>query len=182
MRHIPNLITLIRMILVAPIVVALLRDDLVMATVLFAAAAVSDGIDGFLARRFGWRSSLGSILDPLADKALLVTMFITLGLLGKLPRWLMAAAIARDVVILVGALAYRWRIGRLTAHPSAVSKLNTACQALFILALVAHAKFSLPPPWVATLLGAVAFALIVVSGLDYVLVYAGRAAKAPAAS
>jgi cardiolipin synthase (CMP-forming) len=177
-RHIPNIISVIRILLVVPIAIALFHQRLAFAVLLFALAAVSDGADGFLARRFGWQSELGAVLDPIADKLLLATVFVTLILLKLVPLWLMVAAVARDVIIVSGAAAYRLFIGRLTAHPSLISKMNTLCQALFILAVVGHAKFIVPPEWVVTWLGGLVFATVVVSGIDYVLVYGRRAATA----
>ena len=178
MRHIPNIISVLRILLVVPIALALFHGRLSLSVMLFALAAISDAADGFLAKRFGWQSELGAVLDPIADKLLLATVFVTLSLLKLVPLWLMAAAVARDVIIVSGAAAYRWFIGPLTAHPSFISKINTLCQALFILAVVCRAKFMLPPEWVVTWLGALVFATVVVSGIDYVLVYGRRAAAA----
>jgi len=175
-RHIPNVISMIRIVLILPIAAALERHQLVTAIMLFALAALSDAADGFLARRFGWRSELGAVLDPLADKLLLATVFVTLGLLELVPLWLVVAVVARDAIIVLGAAAYRFFIGSLTAHPSMVSKFNTLCQAAFVLAVVARAQFAVPPAWVTLWLGALVFATVVVSGLDYVLVYGRRAA------
>jgi cardiolipin synthase len=90
----------------------------------------------------------------------------------------MVAAVARDLIIVLGAAAYRLFIGPLTAHPSLISKLNTLCQAGFILAVVSRAKFLAPPEWVIIWLGALVFATVAVSGIDYVLVYGRRAAAA----
>jgi cardiolipin synthase len=178
MRHIPNIISVIRILLVAPIVLALARHNLALATLLFAVAAVSDAVDGLLAKRFGWQSELGGVLDPIADKLLLVTVLIALSALNLVPLWLMVAAVARDVIIVSGAAAYRIFIGPITPHPSVVSKINTLCQATFILAVVGRAEFSVPPAWVVTWLGALVFATVVISGIDYVLVYGRRAAAA----
>ena len=178
MRHIPNIISVIRILLVLPIAIALFQGRLALAVALFALAAVSDAADGYLAKRFGWQSELGAILDPIADKLLLATIFITLGLLKLVPLWLMVAAVARDVIIVAGAVAYRLVIGPLTARPSLISKINTVCQALFILAVVCRAKFSVPPEWVVTWLGGLVFATVAISGLDYVMVYGRRAAAA----
>src|SRR6202020_2697735 len=124
----------------------------------------SDAAEGFLPKRFGWQSELGAVLDPIADKALLATVFVTLSLMKLVPLWLMVVAVARDAIIVSGAAAYRVVIGPLTAHPSLVSKINTLCQASFILAGVSRAKFSLPPEWVVTWLGALVFATVTVSG------------------
>jgi cardiolipin synthase len=160
---------------VIPIAFALLRGDLVTTMGLFFAAAASDAADGFLAKRFGWQTTLGGILDPAADKLLLATVFIVLAVLRLVPPWLMAAAVARDLVIVLGAIAYRLCIGPLTARPSLVSKLNTLCQAIYIMSVIGREQFALPPAWVVLALGALTFVTIVVSGIDYVLTY-GRAA------
>jgi cardiolipin synthase (CMP-forming) len=178
MRHIPNIISVIRILLVVPIAMALADQRLALAIILFAVAAVSDAADGYLAKRFGWQSELGALLDPIADKALLVAIFVTLSFMKLVPLWLMVAAVARDVIIVSGATAYRIFIGPLTAHPSLISKINTVLQAGFILAVVSGAKFSLPPEWVITWLGALVFTTVAVSGIDYVLVYGRRAATA----
>jgi cardiolipin synthase (CMP-forming) len=175
-RHIPNVISAIRIALVVPIAITLARHELTATMLLFAAAALSDAADGFLARHFGWQSELGGVLDPVADKLLLATVFITSSLLQLVPLWLMAATVARDAVIVLGAAAYRFFIGPLTANPSFIGKFNTVCQAAFIFAIVVRAKFSVPPAWVTVWLGALVFATVVVSGIDYVLVYGKRAA------
>jgi len=180
-RHIPNLITLVRILLIVPIAVALVHRRLDTTLILFAIAASSDALDGFLARHFRWQSELGSILDPIADKLLLATVFISLGVLGLVPLWLMAAALARDAIIVSGAAAYRLFIGPLTAQPSMVSKFNTLCQAVFVLGVVARAAFAEPPWWVEVALGAVVFVTTVVSAIDYVMTYAWRAVAAAAA-
>ena len=161
-----------------PIAMALGDGRLELGILLFGIAAASDVVDGYLAKRFGWQSELGGILDPIADKLLLATAFVTLSFLKLVPLWLMVAAVARDVIIVSGAIAYRIFIGPLTAHPSLISKLNTLCQGAFIVAVLSQAKFSLPPEWLVTALGAFVFATVMVSGIDYVLVYGKRAAAA----
>ena len=88
MRHIPNIISVLRILLVVPIAWALANERLALSIILFAVAAVSDAADGFLAKRFGWQSELGAVLDPIADKALLVTVFVTLSLMKLVPLWL----------------------------------------------------------------------------------------------
>jgi cardiolipin synthase (CMP-forming) len=174
-RHIPNVISSIRILLVAPIAVALAEHRLTATIALFGAAALSDAADGFLAKRYGWQSDLGAVLDPAADKLLLVTVFITLAYLKLVPLWLMAAAVARDTIIVVGALLYRFWFGPLDVRPSVVSKFNTLCQAAFILAVVGRERFSVPPAWVVVVLGALVFVTVTVSGIDYVLIYGRRA-------
>ncbi|HEY4445405.1 MAG TPA: CDP-alcohol phosphatidyltransferase family protein [Steroidobacteraceae bacterium] len=174
-RHIPNIISAIRILLVAPLAVALAHHQLVTTIVLFGVAALSDAADGFLAKRYGWQSDLGAVLDPAADKLLMVTVFITLAYMKLVPLWLMATAVARDVIIVLGALVYRYWFGPLNVRPSIVSKFNTLCQAAFILAVVGREEFSIPPPWGVMVLGALVFVTVVVSGIDYVLIYSRRA-------
>jgi cardiolipin synthase (CMP-forming) len=175
LRHIPNVITAIRILLVVPIAVALVEHRLAAAIILFGVAAASDAADGYLAKHYGWQSELGGILDPAADKLLLATAFITLAYLKLVPLWLMAAAVARDMVIVAGALLYRLWIGPLIVRPSIVSKFNTLCQAAFIMAVVCREAFAVPPAWVVVLLGALVFVTIMVSGIDYILIYGRRA-------
>jgi len=174
-RQIPNIISSIRILLVAPIAVALADHQLTITIALFGVAALSDAADGFLAKRYGWQSELGAVLDPAADKLLLVTVFITLAYLKLVPLWLMAAAVARDVIIVLGALLYRYWFGPLNVRPSMLSKFNTLCQAAFIMAVVGREEFSVPPAWVVVVLGALVFVTVVVSGIDYVLIYSRRA-------
>src|SRR5690348_7584191 len=107
MRHIPNALCILRMLLVVPVAWLLVTDKYWLTLGMFAFAAATDGLDGFLAKRFGWTSELGKILDPLADKILLVGVFITLGALGVIPVWLVATAVARDVIITAGAITYK---------------------------------------------------------------------------
>jgi cardiolipin synthase len=180
LRHIPNIISVIRILLVAPIAIALAHRQLETSIVLFTLAGLSDAADGFLAKRFGWQSELGGILDPIADKLLLATVFVTLSVLQLVPLWLMVAAVARDIIIVCGAAAYRYFIGPVAAHPSMVSKCNTLCQGLYILAVVGRAEFAVPHAWVVSWLGALVFATVAISGIDYILVYGRRAARAAA--
>jgi cardiolipin synthase len=174
-RHIPNVISSIRILLVAPIAVTLADHQLSITIALFGVAALSDAADGFLAKRYGWQSDLGAVLDPAADKLLMATVFITLAYMKLVPLWLMAAAVVRDVIIVLGALLYRFLFGPLNVRASVVSKFNTLCQAAFILAVVGREQFAVPPVWVVTVLGALVFVTVVVSGIDYVLIYGRRA-------
>jgi cardiolipin synthase len=177
LRYIPNFITALRILLVAPIAVELFHHQLITTLWLFAIAAASDMLDGFLAKHFGWQTELGAILDPIADKLLMVSVFITLAVLKLMPLWLMGAAVVRDAVIVGGAAAYRLFVGPLNMRPSIVSKFNTACQALFVLSVVCRIAFDLPPQWVLIGLGALVFLTIVISGIDYVLIFGRRAAR-----
>ncbi len=174
-RQIPNVITTLRILLVLPIAAALAERRLAIAIALFGVAAVSDAADGFLAKRYGWQSELGAVLDPAADKLLLGTVFVTLSFLKLVPMWLMAAAVLRDAIIVLGALAYRYWIGALDVRPSVVSKFNTLCQAAYIMAVVGREEYAVPPAWMVTVAGALVFMTVAISGIDYVLIYGRRA-------
>jgi len=174
LRQLPNVISSIRILLLFPIALALANHRFVTTLWLFAAAAASDAVDGFLARRFGWQTELGGILDPLADKLLLATVFVMLTLAGTVPVWLTAAVLARDCIIVAGAISYRILLGPVAARPSIISKLNTLCQIVFVLLVIGAQQYSWPAAWT-MVPGALVFVTVVVSGLDYVLVY-GRMA------
>jgi cardiolipin synthase (CMP-forming) len=175
LRQIPNLICLLRMALVWPIAWTLTHERPIATLWLFLLAAASDAADGFLAKRFGWQTSLGAVLDPAADKILLVLVFVVLALEGRVPMWLAVSAVARDLVIVFGYMAYRhWR-GPVEVRPTKASKINTASQILYILAVVARDAFAVPAEPIVVAMGAVAFVTTAVSGLDYVLRYSKRA-------
>ena len=128
---IPNLITIARLLAVPLIVLLIGQERWGYAFALFAAAGVSDGVDGYIARRFHMRSELGAYLDALADKALLVSIYITLSVTGVLPGWLAILVVSRDLMI-VAAILVSWLMGRPVAiKPMFVSKLNTGAQIVF---------------------------------------------------
>ena len=174
-RDIPNIITAFRFLLVPPVVILLLQDRFAAALVVFGVAGLSDGLDGFLAKRYGWRSRLGGLLDPLADKLLMVSSFLTLGWLGWIPLWLVALVILRDLVIVAGATFYHMRIEKLEAEPTILSKLNTVAQILLVLAVMFSLGVqTLPALWIDMLLYSVV-ATTLLSGLDYVRIWGMRA-------
>ena len=178
LRFIPNALCILRMLLVVPVAWLLLEQDFQRTMWLFAFAAATDGLDGFLAKRCGWTSELGKILDPLADKILLVGTYITLAVVGFVPVWLAVVIVGRDVVITVGAILFNWLYGYPNGRPTAISKLNTLCQIVFALLIVGSHALGHPPALAITVLGALAFVTTVVSGLDYVIVYAQKAIAA----
>src|SRR6478609_3799076 len=110
------------MILVPVVVWAIASGQLRLAFLLFLVAAVSDGVDGFLAKRFGMRTELGAYLDPLADKVLIVSIYVTLGITGVIPLWIVILVVSRDIMI-VGAIILSWLIGNpVKIKPHMVSK------------------------------------------------------------
>lgn len=125
---IPNLITLGRILLVPIVVWAIASGTMWLAFVLFLVAGISDGIDGYLARHHGMATALGAYLDPVADKALIVSIYLTLGINGEIPRWLVILVVSRDIMI-VGGVVLSWLVGSpLKMRPLVVSKLNTVAQ------------------------------------------------------
>ncbi|HZH47434.1 MAG TPA: CDP-alcohol phosphatidyltransferase family protein [Roseococcus sp.] len=171
-RHVlltlPNLITLARLAMVPATIWLILQHRLDWAFAVFVAAGISDGIDGWLARVLDARSAMGALLDPLADKALLVSVYVTLAATGVLPDWLAILVVFRDVVI-VGGLGLLWMLGaREEVRPLAISKLNTFAQiALAALALGARG-FDLPWTLALDLLAWVVAATTLLSLLAYV--------------
>ena len=135
----PNLITIARLILVPLVIVMIVNARWEEAFFLFVAAGVSDAIDGFIAKRFDMKSELGAYLDPLADKALIVSIYITLAIIGIIPVWLVIVVVSRDLMI-VAAVILSWLMAKpVTIAPIVVSKLNTAAQLVFA-ALVLGSK------------------------------------------
>jgi cardiolipin synthase len=168
-RNLPNLLTAGRLALVPVIAVQVLRGNFRLALVLTFLAGLTDVVDGFLARHFGWGSRLGAWLDPLADKALLVTLFLTLGWVGAFPWWLVVLVFARDAVILlmVGA-AFAFTAIR-DFPPSVWGKLSTFVQvgSCFGVMVIRSTPFTWPAAVGVFLVAATAL-VTVWSGIDYV--------------
>jgi cardiolipin synthase (CMP-forming) len=144
-QSIPNLITLGRILLVPIVVWAIASNQMEIAFAVFIVAGVSDAVDGFLAKRFNLRSELGALLDPLADKALLVSIFVTLGVWGAIPRWIVILVVSRDIMI-VGAVIVSWLFDKPVAmKPSMVSKVNTVSQVGFAALVLAALSFGFDP-------------------------------------
>src|ERR1700752_3255490 len=128
---IPNFITLGRILLVPIIIWAIASDQMELAFAVFIVAGVSDAIDGFLAKRFNMTSELGALLDPLADKALLVSIYVALGIWGAMPRWIVILVVSRDIMI-VPAVIFSWLFEKpIPMKPLMVSKLNTGARVAF---------------------------------------------------
>jgi cardiolipin synthase len=170
-RHIPNAITVFRILLVAPVVVLMAQQRFGFALALFVTAGVSDAVDGFLAKTFHWQSRLGSYLDPLADKLLLVCSYVMLGWLGFMPAWLVVLVVLRDVVIFSGALAYYFLLRPFEGQPLLISKLNTFLQLLLVFATLVHlGMHPIPDPVLNALIALVALSTLA-SGISYVYIW-----------
>lgn len=136
--NLPTVITLARLLSVPAIVWLILQQAWLAACIVFLAAGLSDAVDGYLARRLGLLSELGTFLDPIADKALLIGIYVTLGILGELPGWIVILVVSRDVLLIGGTLLSLVMAITIQIKPLVISKINTACQ--IILALVVLAK------------------------------------------
>ena len=168
-----------RIALVWPVAHALVEGNYGLALVLFVIAAVSDGLDGYLAKRFGWTSQLGKVIDPLADKLLLVTVFITVAWLNLVPWWISAVAISRDVLIGLGALTFRLWFGPLKGRPTVISKINTLFQLGYIAAVMLVAAVGILPQDIVDALGYIMVVTTVLSGADYLYQFTKRAWDLP---
>ena len=179
MRHLPNLVTVARVVLVLPTGWLLWHGDTLAALILIAVAGASDAVDGELARRFDWRTRFGAFADPAADKLLMFVVFVILTVQGHIPIWLLAIVVGRDVVIVGGAVAYRLLFGELTMSPTLISKVNTALQVIMLLlVVVAQLEFSMAAD-VMIVVDPGAFVVVAVSSLlsgsHYVFTWARRA-------
>ena len=178
LRQLPNAITCVRMLLVLPLVWGLHAGDYRTTLAIALVAGVSDALDGWLAKRFGWQTWLGGVLDPIADKLLLDASFIGLWMAGAIPGWLAALVVGRDVVIVAGATAYHFRVGKVEGNPTLLSKATTVVQILMVLALLVGLAWR-PLPAIASvgLTWSIA-ALTLASGIDYVVRWSLRARNA----
>lgn len=128
----PNVLTVARMLAVIPLVGCLLTQKYEWAFFVALIAGLTDGLDGYLARRFHWQSRFGGWADPAADKLLMSAVYLTLAYMGVLPIWLGAVVIAKDAIVGAGALAYRHRFGPFEAEPTVLSKATTFAQLILI--------------------------------------------------
>jgi len=168
----PNLITLLRIILTPLFVILVIQRMFAWAVVVFAVAAASDGLDGFLARALGQKTDLGTYLDPIADKLLLSSAYVSLAVLGVLPSWLTVIVISRDVIILGGATMLHLIHGPFPIRPLPISKVTTFCQLSTLLAVLLTPSWPALAPWLARLFLATG-AFTVVSGLRYIFIGVG---------
>lgn len=178
MNHLPNLITLLRLALVPVIAVLLHRGEHGAAFGCFVVSALSDLADGQIARHWHTESRFGAVADPLADKLTMFTVTVVLAMQQALPWWFASVLVARDIVIVAGALAYRLVAGGLEMAPTRVSKLNTALQFLLLLGVLAVLAGHLPGGLWVDLLTWATLATIAISGAHYVLTWGRKAVSA----
>jgi cardiolipin synthase len=181
---IPNFLTVIRMVLIPVFVILLYYQRFALALAVFITAGITDGLDGMLARRFNQKSQLGTILDPIADKLLLVTSFITLSMptiISKtalppphqslhlpVPFWVTTAVISRDVFILVGAAAINIVTGFRNFRPSWLGKANTVVQIAAIVVILLATRLPVLRGYLLPTVYATVFIFAVLSGAHYI--------------
>jgi cardiolipin synthase len=165
--NLPNLLTIIRILLTPLFVIVLLRDLFGPALLIFTVAGISDGLDGFIARYFNQRTTLGAYLDPIADKLLLVSAFVSLAILKIVPGWLTVIVISRDVLIIMGIAIFTLTEKSYKIKPSIISKITTVAQIttiIFALVNIGMAGYSV----LMRILFWVTAGLTTISGLHYI--------------
>lgn len=174
-KQIPNALTTLRLLLAAPICWLILEQNYAVVLWLAALAGLSDGVDGWIARKFDATSRYGGIVDPLADKILLGCVYISLAMVNVLPWWVAVIVVLRDLVIVTGALAYHWRFGAYEAMPSLWGKLSTLVQIVFAVSvLFGQVQHLIPASWL--LLGQwLLIVLAFISGGHYVYIWTLKA-------
>ena len=168
LRWLPNAISLMRIALILPILVLFVNDEFGWALGLFLLAGLSDGIDGYVAKRYNWHSRLGAFLDPAGDKLLVAWSYGTLAYLGHIPVWLAVIVILRDVIIVAGSFIYHYLVRRLEGEPTRISKLNTGLEIVYLVFVMSEAGYGWPDSITLTVLGASVLVTVVISGYDYV--------------
>jgi cardiolipin synthase (CMP-forming) len=171
----PNILTVIRIILVVPFVMLLLADQFTSALVVFIAAGLSDGLDGLLARRFGWVSRFGEITDPIADKLLMVCSYSTLCYLQMLPWWLFVLILLRELLIVGGAYCYHHLFGAFKVAPTFLSKANTFLQILLVVLAIALHAFNWPYQSQLQMMIYLVMTSTILSGAQYAMLWGSRA-------
>ncbi len=165
----PNLITIARILIVPLIILLINSEQMAAAFVLFILAGLSDGVDGFIAKHFDQATQLGAYLDPVADKILLVSIYVTLGQLGHLPGWLVILVVSRDLLI-VGAFLLAWIMGlNIKVAPLMVSKANTTVQIILAGLILADLGFDLKLSVITDICLYVVAGFTVLSGVAYLV-------------
>ena len=178
LRYLPNGLTLLRLLLAVPLGALILREEYAWALGTGIIAGLTDALDGFFARRLGVLSRFGAALDPVADKTLVTVMFLSFASVGLIPWWLALTVIARDAIIVTGALCYHWLIGPLEFSPTPLSKANMFLQLAFcVLVLLAQLVPAIPDAAI-TAGGFLVLVIAVASGADYVTSWTRKALAA----
>jgi cardiolipin synthase len=176
LSYLPNTITIGRILAMIPLIWFMLEKNYEIALYIAIAAGVSDVLDGYLARKFGWENWLGGVLDPLADKFMMLCCYMVFAVQGLIANWLLILILARDIIIITGATFYHFSITKVDkAKPSVLSKLNTAFQILLVLMLLSHHSiYPLHENWITVMTFLVVF-FTVSSGIHYMIHWGKKA-------
>jgi len=176
LKQIPNALTIIRLLLIAPFLLCLFHQQFTYAFYICLIAAVSDVLDGRLARWFAWQTDLGKVIDPMADKLLIATSFISLAILHLLPWWLVILIFARDCIISLGFIAWCIFIPKKPdLKPTNISKMNTVLQMSLVVLCLAEQAFAFQVPHLLLILVGLTATTTVITLLDYVWTWGKKA-------
>jgi cardiolipin synthase (CMP-forming) len=175
-NQLPNVITSLRLLLLVPLAFYLTVQDYRLSLLIFFVAGVSDALDGFLAKRYNWVSRFGSILDPIADKALLVLTMALLTVNQKISLILFVLVALRDIYIVLGAYIFYKKIGPFNMQPSLISKLNTFVQILLVVAILVSLGYRALPELAIQVFTYSVYFTVIASAIHYTLVW-GRKFK-----
>ena len=173
----PNFITFVRLFFVPIIIWLIIKDDLRLAFWLTVAAAISDALDGIIAKKFDCITTLGAFLDPIADKALLVCLFIVLGHQGYITTWIVILVVFRDLLIVGGALMFHTITHSLEMVPLKISKINTAVQLCFVVGIIGIEGYSIDVDWLRPMLPFFVALTSVWSGTAYVYLWSRKVSE-----
>jgi len=174
--NVPNILTLARIIMTPVIVYMVLSDQAWLALALMVVAGITDMLDGAIARYFNLRTTVGAYLDPLADKIMLISLFVTLFIIGQVPLFVFLAIIFRDLIIVLGAVTYEIVTRCLTMQPSFISKATTFVQIVYVVLLLLNMAMIIPALLLQVAMW-LTFVLTCASGLHYLISWTGKAAK-----
>ncbi len=175
--NLPNFLTLSRILLTPFIVYAILEHQPAMALLFMAVAGLTDMLDGAIARIFNQRSTVGAYMDPLADKLMLISAIVTLYTMDQIPLFLFLAVIFRDLIIVIGAIAYEIVTHQLEMTPTITSKITTFLQIMIVLLILANAAWNILPLWMVSAVAWLTFVMTVLSGVQYMIVWMEKAVR-----
>ena len=174
LKWIPNIISIFRILLILPVLLLIFRSQYQWALLLFLIAGLSDALDGYLAKHFGWRTRVGALLDPVADKLLIAGSYIALAWLNLIPFWLATIVVCRDLIIAIGVFIYSFIIEPFEGEATRISKINTFLELLFVLVILCSIAFDWPANSVITVIGSAVLVTVFISGIDYIISWIRR--------
>ncbi|MBF0414930.1 MAG: CDP-alcohol phosphatidyltransferase family protein [Magnetococcales bacterium] len=174
--NIPNFLSFVRIFSVPVFIWMVLNHHHSWALILFITAAFTDALDGFLAKKLNQITEIGKFLDPIADKVLLISSFVTLTINGLIPLWITLIVVTRDMVIIIGAVVFQVLTGTLRIEPLSISKINTLLQILFII-VVLYGDLFVQPSWIFSVILSMVTVTTILSGVSYILIWTRKAVE-----